>query len=269
MTMVAVLTHTLWRRRTSLVWWALAVAGMCALLALAYPTVRDNNELDKTFAELPPGVRALLGLSGGNLLSSPTGYLDSQLYANVLPIMLLVFGIGLAAWTIAGDEAAGSLELLLANPISRVRVAVARLAALVLLMACLTAVCIAALVALAPATGLDDGLSTTHVAAATVAAALLATTFAAVAFAVGAATGSRPAALGAAAALAVAGYVLEGLAQQIRALRPVGLVNPWHWLLAHDPLRNGPVWQSWVPPVLAILLLAAVGLPRLARRDMR
>jgi ABC-2 type transport system permease protein len=213
-------------------------------------------------------VQALLGLSGGNLLTSPTGYLDSQFYANILPVMLLVYAIGLAAWAVAGDEAAGSLELLLANPISRIRVAVARLAALVVLIACLAAVCIVTLVGLAPATGLNDGLSTTHLAVATVAVSLLALTFAAVAFAVGAATGSRPAALGCAAALAVAGYVLEGLAQQIDALRPVNVVNPWHWLLAHDPLRYGLAWQSWAPPVLAILMLSAVGLPRLARRDL-
>ena len=94
--MIPVLTQTLRRRRTSLAWWALAVAGMCALLAVAYPTVRDNNELDKTFANLPPGVEALLGLSGGNLLTSPAGYLDSQFFANILPIMLLVFAVGLA-----------------------------------------------------------------------------------------------------------------------------------------------------------------------------
>jgi ABC-2 type transport system permease protein len=182
--------------------------------------------------------------------------------------MLLVFGIGLAAWTIAGDEGAGSLELLLANPVGRVRVAIARLGALVLLMAGLAVVCIVTLVLAAPATGLNDGLPAAHVAAATVAATLLALTFAAAAFAVGAATGSRPAALGTAAALAVAGYVLEGLAQQVRALRAVGTVNPWHWLLAHDPLRNGLLWQSWIPPVLAIALLTVVGLPRLARRDL-
>jgi ABC-2 type transport system permease protein len=268
MTVVAVLTHTLWRRRISLAWWALAVTGVCALLAVAYPTVRDNSELDKTFTELPPGVQALLGLSGSNLLSSPTGYLNSQLYANLLPVLLLVFGIGLAAWAVAGDEAAGCLELLLANPISRVRVALARLAGLVLLTACLAAVCVASLVALAPVTGLNEGLSTTHVIAATVAASLLALTFAALAFAVGAATGSRPAALGSAAALAVAGYVLEGLAQQIDALRPVGAVNPWHWMLAHDPLRHGLLWQTWLPPLVATVILAAVGLPRLAHRDL-
>jgi ABC-2 type transport system permease protein len=243
--MANVLTQTLWRRRISVVWWALAVAGMCALLAVAYPTVRDNNELDKTFANLPPGVEALLGLSGGNLLSSPTGYLDSQFFANVLPVMLLVFAIGLAAWSVAGDEAAGSLELLLANPISRIRVALARFGALVLLVAGLAAVCVVALIALAPATGMTEGLSATHIAAATVAAGLLALTFAAVAW-----------------------YVLEGLSQQIRALHPVGVVNPWHWLLANDPLRHGLTWHAWLPPGAAILALALVGLPRLARRDL-
>jgi len=266
--MVPVFTHTLWRRRFGVAWWALAVAGMCALLAVAYPTVRDNSELDKTFANLPPSVEALLGLSGGNLLSSPIGYLDSQLFANILPIMLLVFAVGLAAWSVAGDETAGSLELLLANPISRIRVAVARLVALVILVAGLTAVCVAALIVLAPATGLDNGLPAGHVAAAAVASALLALTYSAVAFAVGAATGSRPAALSAAAALAVAGYVVEGLAQQVHALRPIGAVNPWHWLLANDPLRHGLTWRTWIPPVIAVAALTLLCLPRFARRDI-
>jgi ABC-2 type transport system permease protein len=266
--MLPVLTHALWRRRISVVWWALGVAGMCALLAVAYPTVRDNTELDKTFANLPAGVQGLLGLSGGNLLSSPTGYLDSQFFANILPVMLLVFAIGVAAWSVAGDETAGSLELLLANPISRVRTALARLGALVLLLGILAVVCVVTLIVLAPATGMNKGLPSGHVAAATVAATLLALTFAAVAFAVGAATGNRPAALAAAAALAVAGYVLEGLSGQIHALHPVAVVNPWHWLLAGDPLRHGLTWHTWLLPVIASMLLAVIGLPRLTRRDL-
>jgi ABC-2 type transport system permease protein len=265
---IAVLTQTLHRRRGSLAWWAIAVAGMCALLAVAYPTVRDNHELDSTFANLPPSVEALLGLSGGNLLTSPAGYLDSQFFANILPVMLLVFAIGLAAWTVAGDEAAGSLELVLANPVSRVRVALARFTALVCLLAVLAAVGILALAALAPVTGLDHGLSSARLAAATIAAGLLALTFAAVAFAVGAATGNRPAAAGTAAALAVAGYVLEGLAQQIPVLHSTRLVNPWHWLLASDPIRHGLAWPTWLPPLIATTVLVVAGLPRLARRDL-
>lgn len=267
--MMPVLTQTVHRRRVSLAWWALAVAGMSALLAAAYPTVRDNHELDTTFANLPPSVQALLGLSGGNLLTTPAGYLDSQFFANILPVMLLVFAIGLAAWTVAGDEAAGSLELLLANPVSRVRVALARFTALVCLLAVLAVVCVLALAALAPSSGLNHGLTVARMAAATTGATLLALTFAAVAFAVGAATGNRPAAVGAAAALAVAGYVLEGLAQQIPALHPTRLVNPWHWLLASDPIRHGLTWRAWLPPLIATAALVAAGLPRLAHRDLR
>jgi len=267
--MLTVFTHALRRRRTSLIWWAVGVAAMAGLLAVAYPTVRDNNELDKTFANLPSGVEALLGLSGGNTLTSPTGYLNSQFYANILPVMLLVFGIGVAAWTIAGAETAGTLELLLANPISRIRVALARFGAMVALLATLAAACILALVTLGPPYGLTRSLSIAHIVAATVAATLLALTFAVVAFAVGAATGSRPAALGAAAALAVAGYVLQGLAGQVKALRVTQAVNPWHWLIDSDPLRHGLAWHTWLPPVISIAILTALSLPRLARRDLR
>ena len=40
---------------------AIALFGRDALLAVAYPTVRDNGELDKSFAE-PPAVQASLSL---------------------------------------------------------------------------------------------------------------------------------------------------------------------------------------------------------------
>jgi len=63
----------------------------------------------------PAGVQTLPGLSAANTLTAPIGYLNSQYFANVLPLILLVFAIGLGAWAISGDEAGGTLELLLAN----------------------------------------------------------------------------------------------------------------------------------------------------------
>ena len=144
----------------------------------------------------------------------------------------------------------------------------ARFVALVCLLAVLAAVCVLALAALAPSTGLNNGLTAARMAAATIGATLLALTFAAIAFAIGAATGNRPAAAGAAAALAVVGYVLEGLAQQIPALHPTRPVNPWHWLLASDPIRHGLTWQAWLPPLVATAVLVAAGLPRPGRRDL-
>jgi ABC-2 type transport system permease protein len=267
--MLSVVSHALRRRRMSLLWWGVGVGGLAGLLAVAYPTVRGNSELDRTFGNLPPGVEDLLGLGDGNLLTAPAGYLDSQFFANILPVMLLIFAVGVAAWIIAGDEAAGTFELLVVNPISRVRVAVARLAALAVMLAALAAVSAITLIAFAPSTGLSTGLSAGRLVVAAVAGALLAMVFGAAAFAVGAATGSRPAALATASALAVAGYIGEGLAHQVPALGALRFVNPWHWLLAVDPLRHGLTWQAWAAPIVASVLLVAASLPRLAHRDLR
>lgn len=267
--MLAVLRQAVWRRRIGTLWWCLGLIGFAALLAVAYPTVRGNVALDQTFAGLPPGVLAALGLDAGSALTSPVGYLNSQYFANILPALFLVFAIGLAAWSISGDEAAGTLELLLANPVSRARVAAERAGALVVLLAILTAVAAATLVILAPAVGLDQGLDAGQIIAATVASGLLALTFAAVAFGLGAATGRRWLAVAISAALAVAGYVVEGLAAQVPALRPIRALSPWHWALGSAPLRHGLTWQSWLLPLVVSCVLAAIGAVAFARRDLR
>ena len=266
--MLSVLRQLLWRRRISTLWWSLSLAAFAALLALAYPTVRDNSELDKTFAGLPPGVQAALGLDPGSPLTSPVGYLNSQYFANVLPVMLLVFGIGLAAWCISGDEAAGTLELLLSNPVSRIRVAAERAGALVLLLAVLTLVSSAIVALLAPAVGLSKGLGLGQIVAATTATGLLALSFASLAFAVGAASGRRSIAISTASAVALLGFVIEGLAAQVKVLQPIREASPWHWLLGTDPLRNGLTWQAWVLPVIVSLVLFVMGTAVFARRDL-
>jgi beta-exotoxin I transport system permease protein len=266
---MAILWQVLSRRRLSLFWWSLGLVLFVALLAIAYPTVRSNNELDKTFGSLPPSVQTLLGLSAANTLTSPVGYLNSQYFANVLPLILLVFAIGLGAWAISGDEAAGTLELLLANPVGRTRVALERAAALVLLLALLTAVAAIALVALAPPIGLAQGLPLARMIAATAACGFLALAFAAVAFAVGAVTGLRPTALASAGTLAIAGYVIEGIGAQVKVLQPIRALSPWHWLLDSDPLRRGLIFEAWLYPTLVAVVLVAAGIIWFTRRDLR
>ena len=267
--MLSVLRQAVRRRRLGTLWWCLGLIGFVALLAVAYPTVRGNSELDKTFAGLPPGVQAALGLGLGGSLTSPVGYLNSQYFANILPALFLIFAIGLAAWAISGDEAAGTLELLLANPVSRLRVAAERAGAILVLLAALTLAAAAALVILAPAVGLDQGLGAGRLIAATVASALLALTFASVAFCLGAATASRSLAIAVAAALAVAGFVIQGLAAQVRWLRPLRAASPWQWDLGSNPLQHGLTWQAWLLPLVVSLVLMALGAAGLAHRDLR
>ena len=266
--MPGVLIQVLWRRRFWLIWWSLGILAADGLLAIAYPTVRDNNELNQTFSGLPPGVQAALGLQGG-AITLPAGYLNSQYFANLLPILLLVFGIGLAAWCIGGDEGAGTLELLLENPISRMRLAIERSVALAAELAFATALAGWGLAGLAPLTGLTAGLGLDRILEAAVATGLLALDFAAIAFAIGAATGSRGAAISIASALAVGLFMIEGLAEPVKLLRPIREASPWHWLLGTDPIRHGLLWQSWALPVVVSAAMIGVGSLVFARRDLR
>ncbi len=124
------------------------------------------------------------------------------------------------------------------------------------------------LVAIARPYGLTPGVTIGRLVGATVGSALLALAFAAIAFAIGAATGNRPAAISDAAALAVAAYVAEGLSHQVRVIGATRAGNPWHWLLADDPLRNGLTWHSWALPLAVTDVLAALSVPLLQRRDL-
>jgi len=268
MTALPITAQALRRRRVGLFGWAAGLATTVGLVVVSFPAVRGDQSLDDAMNNIPPGVRALLGLQDGGI-SSPVGYLNSQLLTNMLPILLLVFGVGMAAWSIAGDEARGTLELTLSTPIGRARLATERGVALVAAVGALTLVAGTVLVALAPAAGLDKGLSGIRLLAACAIAALAALTFAALAFAIGAATGSRPAAIAGATSTAAGGYVVEGLARTVSPLRPVAEVIPWHWLISDGPLLRGITVENAGLPTLVTVVLLVAGIGLFTRRDLR
>ena len=266
-----VLRHMLRDRRRSMLWWTVSVAVMSVTFAAAYPSVHDSAaELDSYMESLPEGLVEVLGASGG--IGSPAGYLSSQLYANVLPLLLIVLGIGAAAWSIAGAESDGTLEMLLANPVGRVRVALERLAGVVILTVVVTAVTTVALTLTARPFDLD-ALPGDALWAEGVAVSSLALCFAGTSFGAGAATGARGIAVAAGSAFAAGTYVLYGLAGLVSSLHDLRWLSPWFWFLDADALTTGFSVRLWLQAVLLPLAVAAVavtaGLVRLKRRDLR
>ena len=88
---------------------------------------------------------------------------------------------------------------------------------------------------------------------------LLALVFTMLTLLVGALTGSRGRAIGVAATLALAAYVLDSLAVLVEALETVQPLSPFYLYRAAEPLRDG------LDPVHALVLLAlAVGFAALA-----
>lgn len=264
------LRNVLWKTlrdvRLAFFWWGLGLVGLVALMVSVYPSVRGNESLNRLVHDYPEALKGFVAFGGELDYLSGAGYLGSELFALMVPLLLLIAAIGAGGRALAGEEEAGTLDLLLANPVSRRRIAVDKLAALGLEVLGLGLVLWVALWIGCRAADLH--VSAEHLAAATASAVLLAGGYGAIALLVGAATGRRGRALGVTAALAVAAYVVNGLAPLVDALEPLQKMSPFYHYAASDPLRHG-LAAAHVAVLLAIAVVAALlGPLAFDRRDL-
>jgi len=252
--------------RRGFFWWSLGLIGFVALIVSVYPTVHSNPSLNKLAQDYPEALQAFIAFGGAVDYSSAAGYLGIELFSLMVPLLLLVAAIGTGAGTIAGEEERGTLELLLANPVSRTKVVLEKTAALVFEVAGLGLVLWLALWIGALAT--DMSISAGHLAAATLSAVLLALAFGAIAVLLGAATGRRAVAVGLTAAVAVAAYLVNGLAPLVHALEVPQKLSPFYHYAAGDPLRHGLSWSHLAVLVAIAVVATALAPVVFSRRDV-
>ena len=256
-------------RRRSLLWWSVGITGLVLFTVSLYPSVRGQASFEEPANELPEALRAMFGIDQAVPLTSAPGYLHGRLFASMLPLVLLVFGIGLGARAIAGSEQDGTLELLLANPVTRRTVVVERYLALMAMIGALTVAFVVSLLVLGTPFGALDEVSLVGLAGATGGVFGLTLLHATVAFAVGAAPGRRPWASAAATTLAVVGYLFQGLLGLTDALRPARFVLPWHWYLGRNMLAHGVAPDAIIVPLVLSAVIFAGGAAAFLRRDLR
>jgi ABC-2 type transport system permease protein len=167
-----------------------------------------------------------------------------------------MMAVAAGARAIAGDEEAGTLELLLAHPVSRTRLLLERFGALAAAVTLLGLIVWAATVVVVIAA--DMGIGADRLAAATLGLVLLALGFGTVALAAGALLGRRGLTLGITATVAVAAWLANTVAPQVDALKGVQQWSPFHYYLGGDPLRTGVDLGHLA--VLAAIPLVMVGL---------
>jgi ABC-2 type transport system permease protein len=223
--------------RRSIVWWSLGLIAIAALMVAVYPTVRDNPDLNKLVENYPDALKAFIAFGGELDYTSGAGYLGSELFAFMVPLLLAIAAIGAGARATAGEEEAGTIDLLLANPVSRRRLIVEKAAALVTEVALLGLVLWASLLVGVEIVGMD--VSAANLAGATCAAALLALSFGAIAVLAGAISGRRSVAIGVPAAVGVASYLISSLGSLVDSLEFARKASPYYHYVASDPLRHG------------------------------
>ena len=260
-----VFLKSLWEQRASFLWWVGGVTALCVFVVAYYPSITRTQGLNEFFQEAPEWIKAFVG-ENVEEYTSPAGYLNGELFFMMAPIIFLIFAISRGSGAIAGEEQKGTLDLLLANPLTRRRVVLEKAASMALAALALGAVFWAVLALGCPAVGMEISLA--NLAAATFSCVLLGLLFGAVALALGCATGSRGTSIGVATAVALAAFFLNSIAQVVEGLRGWKKLSPFYYYIGAEPLKHGLNVAHAAVLLCAALVLVGLSVLLFDRRDV-
>jgi ABC-2 type transport system permease protein len=260
-----VFLKTLRDQRRSLLYWGIGLIAMAVIMALVYPTIKSMPSINQYLNELPEGVKEMFG-AGIMDYSSPTGYFGTELFSFMVPLLLLVFGIGFGANAIAGDEEKGTLGFLLTNPVPRWRVVVDKFSVLTVSMILLGLLFWAGLAICVIGLGID--LSLLKLAEATLGAVALALVFSSLSFLVGCIKGNKGMTMGIASGLAVLTYLLNTLGNLVSGLKGYRFLSPFYHYMEPNTLANGLAPAHILVLLGLVIVFFAFSIPAFIRRDI-
>jgi ABC-2 type transport system permease protein len=244
--------------------WIVVITAVAVLYAALWPVFGGNSGLTSLVNGLPQAMKDAFHMDD---YSTAVGYFSSTVFGLLVPILMAVFAIAAGTRAIAGDEEAGTLDLVLAHPVGRTRLALARFGAVVIAIVGAGALLLVVMLAIREPAKFGD-LSVANLLAVCVQLTLFGICFAAIAFGIGAYTGRRVITLGSAAYIAVVSYIADSFLPQISALGWTRNILPFGWYLNGEPLRNGIQWGNCALLVGLAVIFVAVGVWQFDRRDL-
>jgi ABC-2 type transport system permease protein len=259
-----VVGKTLRDQRKSLTWWTLGFVAMVLMYAAFFPTIRDNASFFNDYLDkLPEVMRNLIGSAN---FATPEGYLQSELFSFMAPIMILVYAVGAGSRAIAGEEEAGSLDLLLSVPIRRRRVLLDKFWALLVATFGLVLSMWASVIVLGAPFGLSPDVG--NFTAACFLTFLLGLAFGSIALAIGCGTGSKGLAIGVPSGIALITFLVNMFRTSVDWLDPFRVISPFYYYAGGDPLLAGlDVLHAAVLVAISVVALA-VAVFTFERRDL-
>lgn len=251
-------------QRRSGFWWGVGILALALVSVVFWPSLEGSSAL----TDLTKSSGSLMEAFGVQDFATAAGYLDGQMYALMLPLLLSGLAIAATSALTAGDEDAGRLELVQSLSVSRTSVWLSRIGAATIVLGTVTV-----LTAITVALTLDpfslEDISVSRIFVATLACGALGLFHGAVAYASAGAGGSRAVSAGAAIAVLVVGYVASYLLPLSDALQGLRKVSPWYWAIGTQPVTNG-ISGVWILLLIGVTtVLVAVGTVRVNRRDIR
>lgn len=252
-------------RQASLIWWSVGVIVYCGFIIAVWPVIDGNEEFETLYSEMPDALMAMFGSDGFTDFTSPTGFLNTYLYAMILPFIFTGLAVSLGSSLIAGQEERGLLELVLSYPVTRTRLVLESVAGLVIGVFGLGVVTWLVMALAREPVGLDIGIG--GLASATLGSVLFASMCGGAALVAGAASGSRGVATGVGWGVALVSYLVNVLGSVDASLDWLDPVSPLGWATAGGPL-SGTVPFSYVALVAVIVSLSAASVVVFERHDL-
>ena len=251
-----------------MIWWIVGSFGYLVAITATYTFFIDQQQVYQSLLEnYPEALLAMFGVESGAALFSPDGYLTSQAFGWLVPLLTLVLGIGIGAAAVAGEEEDGTMDLLLALPVTRTSLILQKLGAMIVLLLVLGVAVFAGTAV--GAVGIDMDVSMVNLAAASLSAVLFGLVFGTLALAIGAATGKRGVSLGVSSGVALVAFLIQTLAPIVDWLEPAHPLTPFYYYGDNQPLVNGLHWGHAGVLIGLSALLVLVAVLTFRRRDIR
>lgn len=105
------------RRKMFALWWSIGVSVLVSITVLSFLAIKDEAaQLNQALSGIADTAGSFFG---GSDLFSPIGYLSSQIYFILLPILVIIMTVNLASSLMSKDESDLTVELVLSRPVSR------------------------------------------------------------------------------------------------------------------------------------------------------
>ena len=114
------------RYRGQILGWGIALGLLCLYLAQFYDTIASQKEAYLEMVEsFPKELMAFFSTNEAAEMFTPSGFLNIEFFS-YMPIIIGIFAILAGSGMLAGDEESGTMDLILAHPVSRTALFVGR-----------------------------------------------------------------------------------------------------------------------------------------------
>ncbi len=229
-----------------------------------YPSITKNKEALQGFLDsYPEAIRKIFRMQD---YTSGAGFLSTELYSFMVPLVLIAVGATWGASATAEEEDEGTADVLLTLPISRTRILFSKIAATTTVIIFLSFLAMANVLVLRGV--VDLTIDSGKLLAATISSISLGFFFTGIAFLIGSFSQRKGSAIGVVTGVSLIAFLIYSLSALVDDFDAIAPYNPMEWGLKGQPLFNGLDAGGNFKLVIGGLVLLVLAIMKFDKKDI-